>query len=46
MGLIPRDEGFFLLFNQLAAKMKTAAELLRAMFAAPEQLEHYVAEIK
>jgi uncharacterized protein len=46
MGLIPRDEGFFVLFNQLAAKMKTAAELLRAMFAAPDRLEHFVAEIK
>jgi uncharacterized protein len=46
MGLIPRDEGFFALFNQLAAKMRTAAELLQAMFAAPDQLEHFVAEIK
>ena len=46
MGLIPRDEGFFTLFNQLAAKMKTAAELLRAMFATPDRLDHYVAEIK
>ena len=46
MGLIPRDEGFFTLFNQLAAKMKTAAELLRAMFATPDRLDHFVAEIK
>ena len=46
MPLIPRDEGFFTLFNQLAAKMKVASELLRTMFATPERLSHYVAEIK
>jgi uncharacterized protein Yka (UPF0111/DUF47 family) len=44
--LIPRDEGFFTLFNQLASKMKEAARLLTAMFAEPERLEHYVVEIK
>ena len=44
--LIPRDEGFFTLFNQLAAKMKQAAELLHQMFAAPDRLEHFVSEIK
>lgn len=46
MPLIPRDEGFFTLFNELAAKMKAAAELLRAMFAELHRLDHYVAEIK
>jgi len=46
VGLIPRDKGFFILFNQLAAKMKTAAELLVAMFAEPARLEHFVTEIK
>ncbi len=46
MPLIPRDEGFFALFNQLAAKMKTAAELLTLMFTSPERLSHFVAEIK
>jgi uncharacterized protein len=44
--LIPRDEGFFTLFNSLAAKMKTAAELLQSMFASPDRLPHFVAEIK
>lgn len=44
--LIPRDEGFFKLFNQLADRMKRAAELLRTMFESPAQLAHYVAEIK
>jgi hypothetical protein len=46
VGLIPRDEGFFTLFNQLAGKMKTAAELLRAMFETPERLDHFVSAIK
>jgi predicted phosphate transport protein (TIGR00153 family) len=44
--LIPRDEGFFTLFNNLAAKMKTAAELLEAMFSSPDRLPHFVTEIK
>jgi uncharacterized protein Yka (UPF0111/DUF47 family) len=46
VGLIPRDEGFFTLFNLQAAKMKKAAELLRAMFASPDRLEQFVSEIK
>lgn len=46
MPLIPRDEGFFTLFNELAAKMRAAAELLRAMFAELDRLDYYVAEIK
>ena len=44
--LIPRDEGFFTLFNQLAAKMKVAADLLRSMFMSMDRLPHFVAEIK
>ena len=46
MPLIPRDEGFFTLFNKLAEKMKAAAELLQTMFATPDRLSHFVAEIK
>jgi len=46
VALIPRDEGFFTLFNQLSSKMKDAARLLRAMFAEPERLDHFVTEIK
>ena len=46
MPLIPRDEGFFTLFNQQAGKMKKAAELLRSLFASPERLSEWVAEIK
>jgi predicted phosphate transport protein (TIGR00153 family) len=44
--LIPRDKGFFDLFNKLAAKNKVAAELLRELFAHPERLEYFVAAIK
>jgi uncharacterized protein len=44
--LIPRDKGFFDLFNQLATKMKAAAELLRDLFADPSRMEHFVAAIK
>jgi predicted phosphate transport protein (TIGR00153 family) len=44
--LIPRDEGFFTLFNQLAEKMKKAAELLQQLFASPERLSHFATEIK
>lgn len=46
MSIIPRDQGFFELFNQLASKMGMAAELLRALFAEPERLREYVARIK
>ena len=46
MKLIPRDEGFFTLFNQLAEKMKAAANLLRSMFTSPERLREFVAAIK
>jgi predicted phosphate transport protein (TIGR00153 family) len=46
VGLIPRDEGFFTLFNKLAEKMKAAAELLQLLFKSPDRLSHFVAEIK
>jgi uncharacterized protein Yka (UPF0111/DUF47 family) len=44
--LIPRDEGFFVLFNELAKRLKEAARLLNRLLAEPERLEHYVAAIK
>lgn len=46
MRLIPRDEGFFVLFNELAKRLKEAARLLNRLFAEPEKLDHYVAAIK
>jgi uncharacterized protein len=44
--LIPRDEGFFVLFNELAKRLKEAARLLNRLFAEPDRLDHYVAAIK
>lgn len=44
--LIPRDEGFFDLFNELSQRLKQAARLLHSLFAEPERLDHYVAAIK
>jgi predicted phosphate transport protein (TIGR00153 family) len=44
--LIPRDEGFFVLFNELAKRLKEAARLLNRLFAEPEKLDQYVAAIK
>ena len=46
MRLIPRDEGFFVLFNELAKRLKEAARLLNCLFAEPDRLDHYVAAIK
>lgn len=46
MRLIPRDEGFFVLFNELAKRLKEAARLLNCLFAEPEKLDQYVAAIK
>jgi predicted phosphate transport protein (TIGR00153 family) len=44
--LIPRDEQFFDLFNQLAGHLKTAAKLLDQLFADPGRTSELVAEIK
>ena len=46
MRLIPRDEGFFVLFNELEKRLKEAAQLLNRLFAEPDRLDHYVAAIK
>ena len=46
MRLIPRDEGFFVLFNELPKRLKEAARLLNRLFAEPDKLDHYVAAIK
>ena len=46
MRLIPRDEGFFVLFNELAKRLKEAARLLKGLFAEPGRVDHYVAAIK
>ena len=46
MRLIPRDEVFFDLFNEMAKRTKSAAVLLKQLFAEPGQLDHYVGQIK
>src|SRR3954465_5038628 len=44
--LIPRDEQFFDLFNQLAEHLKTAAKLLQQLFAEPQRTAELVKQIK
>jgi predicted phosphate transport protein (TIGR00153 family) len=44
--LIPRDEQFFDLFNQLAQHLKTSARLLDQLFAEPHRTTELVREIK
>src|SRR3954468_14543549 len=44
--LIPRDEQFFDLFNQLAGHLKTAATLVDQLFAAPHRTSELVRQIK
>jgi uncharacterized protein len=44
--LIPRDEQFFDLFNQLAEHLKTAAGLLDQLFANPQRTAELVRQIK
>jgi len=44
--LIPRDEQFFDLFNQLAGHLKTSARLLDQLFADPSRTTELVRQIK
>ena len=44
--LIPRDEQFFDLFNQLAVHLKAAAALLSRLFAEPQNTTELVRQIK
>src|SRR4051812_45190091 len=44
--LIPRDEQFFDLFNQLAEHLKTAAALVDRLFAEPQNTTDLVRQIK
>jgi uncharacterized protein len=44
--LIPKDEGFFPMFDQLAARLTKCAGLLQELFAAPGESARLVAEIK
>lgn len=46
MRLIPKDEGFFELFDGLAERMTQSSALLHELFSEPNQLERRTAEIK
>ena len=46
MRLIPRDDQFFTLFNQIAERIKASADLLSQLFADPARLEHFCSGIK
>jgi hypothetical protein len=44
--LMPRDEQFFTLFNELAAHLATSAAMLNALFAEPHRVTEHVRAIK
>lgn len=46
MRFLPKDEGFFGLFDQLSARLKTSSALLKDLFSSPERLEELTAKIK
>ena len=46
MRLIPRDEGFFLLFDDISRRLMDSAVLLSQVFADPAHAETRIAEIK
>ena len=46
MRLIPKDEGFFELFDGLAERMTRSADVLNSLFSEPTRLDHYAAQIK
>ncbi len=46
MGLIPRDEKFFGLFEELAKRCTSSAELVHRLFSEPQSLAQHVAAIK
>lgn len=46
MRFLPKDEGFFGLFDQLSARLTTSAALLRDLFSQPQRLEELTKAIK
>lgn len=46
MRFLPKDEGFFGLFDQLSARLNSSAALLRQLFDNPSRLDELVAQIK
>ena len=46
MRFLPKDEGFFGLFDQLSARLKTASSLLKDLFSEPSRLAELTVKIK
>ena len=46
MRLIPKDEGFFELFDALAERVTLSAALLHELFTDPTRLDHFAGQIK
>ena len=46
MRFLPKDEGFFGLFDQLSGRLNSAAVCLRELFQHPERLDELVAKVK
>lgn len=46
MGLIPRDEKFFPMFNDVARRLCECADLVAHIFAEPRRLDELAAEVK
>lgn len=46
MRFLPKDEGFFGLFDQLSARLKTSSALLKVLFSEPSRLEELTIKIK
>src|SRR5690606_16329864 len=46
MGIFPRDEKFFDLFNTLATRLVDSAAILDRLFKEPERIPEHVAAIK
>ncbi|MEX2180754.1 MAG: DUF47 family protein [Gemmatimonadaceae bacterium] len=46
MRFLPKDEGFFGLFDQLAARLRTSSVLLKELFGDPSRLEELAIKIK
>jgi uncharacterized protein len=43
---LPKDEGFFGLFDQLSARLKSSSLMLRDLFSEPQRLEELTKKIK
>lgn len=46
MRFLPKDEGFFGLFDQLSARLKSSSALLKDLFSEPSRLEELTKKIK